>query len=37
MYKLYHITDFKQASDKDYDKVRGYLKDLGKTAQEFIK
>lgn len=37
MYKLYHITDFKSASDKDYDKVRGYLKDLGKTAQEFFK
>ncbi len=37
MQKLYHITDFKTATDKDYDKVRGYLKDLGKTAQEFIK
>lgn len=37
MLKLYHVTDFKAASDKDYDKVRGYLKDLGKTAQEFIK
>lgn len=37
MYKLYHITDFKTASDKDYDKVRGYLKDVGKTAQEFMK
>lgn len=36
MFKLYHITDFKPASDKDYDKVRGYLKDLGKTAQEFM-
>ena len=37
MYNLYHITDFKVATDKDYDKVRGYLKDLGQSAQEFIK
>lgn len=37
MYNLYHITDFKVASDKDYDMVRGYLKDLGKTAQDFLK
>ena len=37
MYNLYHITDFKPASDADYDKVRGYLNDLGKTAQDFIK
>lgn len=37
LYNLYHITDFKAASDKDYDVVRGYLKDLGKTAQEFLK
>lgn len=34
---MYHITDFKAASDKDYDLVRGYLKDLGQTAQSFIK
>jgi len=34
---MYHITDFKEATDKDYDTIRGYLKDLGKTAQEFIK
>ena len=34
---LYHITDFKQASDADYEPVRGYLKELGKTAQDFIK
>ncbi|MES2802693.1 MAG: phosphate/phosphite/phosphonate ABC transporter substrate-binding protein [Bdellovibrionota bacterium] len=34
---MYHITDFKAASDKDYDLVRGYLKDLGQTAQGFIK
>lgn len=34
---MYHITDFKAASDKDYDLVRGYLKDIGQTAQGFIK
>jgi phosphonate transport system substrate-binding protein len=34
---MYHITDFKDAQDKDYDTIRGYLKDLGKTAQEFMK
>lgn len=37
LYKLYHITDFKVAEDKDYDVIRGYLKDLGKSAQDFIK
>lgn len=36
-YNLYHITDFKVAGDKDYDKVRGYLADLGRKAQDFIK
>lgn len=34
---LYHITDFKVATDADYEAVRSYLKDLGKTAQDFIK
>ncbi|MBY0554484.1 phosphate/phosphite/phosphonate ABC transporter substrate-binding protein [bacterium] len=34
---LYHITDFKEASDKDYDKIREYLKDVGMSAQEFVK
>lgn len=34
---LYHITDFKEASDKDYDKVRDYLKDVGLSANDFIK
>lgn len=34
---MYHITDFKDATDKDYDTIRGYLKELGQTAQEFIK
>ncbi len=37
LYNLYHITDFKVAEDKDYDVIRGYLKDLGKSAQDFIK
>ena len=34
---MYHITDFKAATDKDYDLIRGYLKDVGETAQSFIK
>jgi phosphonate transport system substrate-binding protein len=34
---MYHITDFKPATDKDYDKVREYLKDLGRNAKDFIK
>ena len=34
---MYYITDFKIAKDNDYDLVRGYLKDLGQTAQDFIK
>lgn len=34
---MYHITDFKEASDKDYDVIRSYLKDLGKSAQDFVK
>ena len=37
MLDLYHITEFKDASDADYEPVRGYLKELGKTAQDFIK
>lgn len=37
LHAMYHVTDFKKAEDKDYDKVRGYLKDLGQTAQDFIK
>ena len=37
LHDLYHVTDFKEAEDKDYDTVRGYLKDLGKSANEFIK
>ena len=34
---MYHITDFKQTSDKDYDLVRGYLKDLDRKPEDFIK
>lgn len=37
LHNMYHITDFKEAADKDYDKVRQYLKDLGRTAQDFVK
>lgn len=37
LYDLYHVTDFKAAEDKDYDTVRGYLRELGKSANEFIK
>lgn len=37
LYDLYHVTDFKVAEDKDYDTVRKYLRDLGKSANEFIK
>ena len=35
--KMYHITDFKEAQDKDYDNVRAYLKDIGQTAESFVK
>ena len=34
---MYHITAFKEASDKDYDGIRQYLKDIGAQAQEFVK
>ncbi len=37
MFDMYHITDFTVANDKDYDIVRGYLKDLGQQAEDFIK
>lgn len=37
LHKMYHITDFKEAKDGDYDKVRGYLQDIGRKAQDFIK
>ncbi|MFN3696746.1 MAG: phosphate/phosphite/phosphonate ABC transporter substrate-binding protein [Pseudobdellovibrio sp.] len=34
---MYHITDFKVASDKDYDLVRSYLKDVGQDVTQFVK
>lgn len=37
MMDLYHITDFKVATDSDYNPVREYLAELGKTPQDFIK
>lgn len=37
MMALYHITDFKEASDKDYDQIREYLKDVGMSAKDFVK
>lgn len=37
MMDMYHITDFKQANDADYDIVRKYLKDVGQQADDFIK
>ncbi|MBC7457869.1 MAG: phosphate/phosphite/phosphonate ABC transporter substrate-binding protein [Bdellovibrionaceae bacterium] len=37
MFDMYHITDFKQANDADYDVVRKYLKELGQQAEDFIK
>ncbi len=37
LYKMYHFNDFKDAKDSDYDQVRKYLLDLGKSAQDFVK
>ena len=37
MFDMYHITDFKQANDADYDIVRKYLKEIGQQAEDFIK
>lgn len=37
MFDMYHITDFKQANDADYDIVRKYLKEVGQQAEDFIK
>ena len=37
LHNMYHITDFKDVKDSDYDKVRGYLNDVGKNAENFIK
>jgi phosphonate transport system substrate-binding protein len=35
--KLYHLTNFKDCTDKDYDSVRKLLLDLGKSAQDLVK
>ncbi|MGE5084682.1 MAG: phosphate/phosphite/phosphonate ABC transporter substrate-binding protein [Bacillota bacterium] len=35
--KLYHLTNFKDCTDKDYDSVRKLLLELGKSAQELVK
>lgn len=35
--EMYHITDFKEASNKDYDIIREYLKDVGLQARDFVK
>lgn len=37
MFDMYHVTDFKEANDADYDVVRKYLKDVGMKAEQFIK
>ncbi len=37
LYNMYHFTDFKDASNADYDSVRKYLTELGKSAQDFMK
>lgn len=37
MFDMYHITDFKEANDADYDIVRQYLKDIGQQAEDFVK
>ncbi len=34
---LFNVTDFELASDADYNGVRAMLKELGKSAQDFIK
>lgn len=34
---IFGVDDIKRATDADYDAVRGMLKDLGKSAQEFVK
>lgn len=37
MMGMYHITDFKNSTDKDYDPIRVVLTRLGKTAHDFSK
>ncbi|WP_413569274.1 phosphate/phosphite/phosphonate ABC transporter substrate-binding protein [Bdellovibrio sp. HCB117] len=34
---LYHLTDFKDCTDKDYDHVRQILLDIGKNVQDLVK
>ncbi|HEX7673324.1 MAG TPA: phosphate/phosphite/phosphonate ABC transporter substrate-binding protein [Bdellovibrio sp.] len=34
---LYHLTGFKDCTDKDYDSVRKLLLDMGKSVQDFVK
>ncbi len=34
---LYHLTGFKDCTDKDYDATRKILLDLGKSVQDFVK
>ncbi|UXR65463.1 phosphate/phosphite/phosphonate ABC transporter substrate-binding protein [Bdellovibrio bacteriovorus] len=35
--KLYHLTGFKDCSDKDYDSARQMLLDLGQKVQDLVK
>lgn len=37
MMDMYHVTDFKEAKDSDYDIVRKYIKDVGLKTEELIK
>ncbi len=37
LYNLYHMDNFKDANQKDYDKVQKMLLELGKSAQDLIK
>lgn len=34
---MYHITDFTEAHDQDYEIVRKYLKEVGSKADDFVK
>lgn len=34
---LYHLTNFKDCTDKDYDHVRQILLDIGKNVQDLVK
>ncbi|WP_235044633.1 phosphate/phosphite/phosphonate ABC transporter substrate-binding protein [Pseudobdellovibrio exovorus] len=36
MMDLYHITEFREVADKDYDMVRQYLKDVGMKSHDFV-